>query len=290
MSEPLGQTTYLPLFPHSVGRGIGIVMRARHVAAFAVVSSFAPIAAAEEPEATSEEPEAVAEAPVATAGVAAESAEPPASEGAAADAADGATPVRGGKDSGVELGIRLGWGFPLGDASGENEGELSTFVLGQIPLHMDLGYRLNPHIFLGGYFQYGVAFPGDDCTEAPGNPDCAASDVRIGIQGIYHFTPITTGNSIWVGAGIGYEWLSVTREVAGVESTTTRGGFEFLNVQAGYDFEVSEQFRVGPYGMFTLAQFSNLSTELDGLEEEADFDKALHEWLFVGVKGTFGPI
>ncbi len=269
-------------------------MRARHVAAFAVVVSFAPVATAEEPEAAAEESEAAAEAPAATAGVTAEPdapAEPPASEGAAAGAADAATPVRGGKDSGFELGVRLAWGFPLGDATGENEGELSNFAIGQIPLHLDVGYRLNPHIFLGGYFQYGIAFPGDDCAEAPENPDCAASDVRIGIQGIYHFTPITAGNAVWVGAGIGYEWLSVTGEVAGVESTTTLGGFEFLKLQAGYDFEVSEQSRIGPYGMFTLGQFSTLSTELDGLEEEDDdFDKALHEWLFVGVKGSFGPI
>jgi hypothetical protein len=261
-------------------------MRLRHVfAAVAAVSSFASMAAAQEPEAAAEAPDATAEAAAEP-----DAAEAPAPEGEAAEGsvstADVAMPVSSGKESGFELGARLGWGFPLGDASKDNA--LSDGISGQIPLQVDLGYRLNPQLFLGGYFMYGIAFV-DEC---PSGADCSASDVRLGAQVTYHFTPITEGNAGWIGGGLGYEWASSSVEAGGGESTVSFDGFEFFNIQGGYDFKVSDQFRVGPYGMFTLAQFSNASVEVPGFgEQEGDIEeKGLHEWLFVGVKGSFGPL
>jgi hypothetical protein len=254
-------------------------------AAFAASSAFVSIAAAQESQAATEHPDATAEA--------VSEPETPAPEGEAAVGAAGAeagVPVASGKESGFELGARLGWGFPLGDV--EDDYELSEFILGQIPLQLDLGYRLNPQLFLGGYFMYGIAFAERAaCGDSGEDFDCSASDVRLGIQGIYHFTPITEGSAGWVGAGVGYEWASLTSgDGAPGEVTFRLDGFEFVNIQGGYDFRVSDQFRVGPYGMFTLAQFSNQSTEVNGSERESDADKVLHQWLFVGVKGSFGPL
>lgn len=256
-------------------------MRLRHViAAVAAVSSFASIAAAQEPEA--------AEAPDATAEAAAEPDEPEASDSAEEElSADYAAPTSGGKDSGFEVGARLGWGFPLGESADGQD--LSDFVSGQIPLQLDLGYRLDPHLFVGGYFQYGIGFVSDDtCT---GGADCSANSVRLGLQATYHFTPVNQGNAGWLGAGIGYEWATLSAEGGGSELSTTASGFEFFNIQGGYDFKVTDQFRVGPYGMFTLAQYSSTSMEFNGVEQDGDIeDKGLHQWLFVGVKGTFGPL
>ncbi len=258
-------------------------MRLRHViAAVAAVSSFASIAAAQEPEA--------AEAPDATAEAAAEPEELEASDSAdeAELSADYATPASGGgKDSGFEIGARLGWGFPLGESADEND--LSDSISGQIPLQLDLGYRLDPQLFVGGYFQYGIGFVADDACG--GGADCSASNVRLGLQATYHFTPVNQGNAGWLGAGIGYEWASLSAEGGGMEASTTLSGFEFFNIQGGYDFKVTDQFRVGPYGMFTLAQYSNASLEFNGQEQDGDIEeKGLHQWLFVGVKGTFGPL
>ncbi len=238
-----------------------VLMRARPtLAALAVVSSFVSIAAAQAPAAGPEQPTTTAEAP----------------------------PVAGSNESGIELGARVGWGFPLGDAS--ERVDMSEVLLGQIPLQLDVGYRLNPQLVLGGYFSYGIAFSGrDNCGDE--GLSCSASDVRLGIQGIYHFTPVTEGNAAWVGAGAGYEWASWEFEFGASQSSSgSLDGFEFVNLQGGYDFAVSDHFRVGPYGMFTLAQFSNQSAGLDGNEQEVDIDKDLHQWLFVGVKGSFGPL
>ena len=194
------------------------------------------------------------------------------------------------QESGFEIGGRVGYGSPLGDAAGgEGDNALSDLVSGQIPLQLDAGYRLNSQLFLGGYFQYGIAFDGLESCDTDG-VSCSANNLRLGAQVQYHFQPITT-DSAWVGGGIGYEWVNVFIEQGGVDGTLSARGFEFLNVQGGYDFNVADKFRVGPFAALTLAQYATVSMDVDGTTVSNSIDdKALHSWLLLGVKGTFGPL
>ena len=162
-------------------------------------------------------------------------------------------------DAKFELGLRTGYGVPFGkvyDGEGNDSGDdLSEGVAGQIPLWVDAGARIGGKLFVGGYAVYGLGILSDefsnDCDDADqaadavgGSVSCSASDVRLGAQVQYHFGEAGASIDPWVGGGLGYEWLSISEqiEVSGEDAdlTLTLHGFEFLNVQFGLDFPVSD--------------------------------------------------
>lgn len=195
------------------------------------------------------------------------------------------------QDSGVEVGARLGYGIPLGKvhSMGDGDNALSDSISGQIPLQLDLGYRLDPQLLLGGYFQYGIAFPSDDACD-PDGVSCSASNVRLGLQAQYHFDPITVDGA-WIGGGIGYEWMTVHVEAGGIDGSVQVRGFEFLNLQGGYDFVVADKLRVGPYALLSIGQYSGSTVETAGISQSNSIDeKAIHSWLMLGVKGSYGAL
>jgi len=112
--------------------------------------------------------------------------------------------------------------------------------------------------------------------------------MRLGANFIYHVTP-TQPADLWLGFGVGYEWLrlSVSSD-RGVAGDATGSGFEFANFQAGVDFAVTPAFALGPFVSFSLGEYRTLS--LSGAGSSADEDivsKSLHEWLVLGVRGSF---
>lgn len=194
-------------------------------------------------------------------------------------------------DSGFTLGLRAGYGIPMGDAV--KSGKLSDGVSGTIPLALDVGYRLDPSLFLGAYFQYGIGLVNDSKVFGGGVCDltgvsCSAYVMRFGLEGIYRFSP---GASFvpWAGIGVGYEIAGLSAEQAGMKATATYRGFEFVNLQLGGDFKVSPSFSVGPFASFSIGQYSDAKLELPGFPTTSGSiaDKAIHEWLQLGVKGTF---
>jgi hypothetical protein len=98
------------------------------------------------------------------------------------------------KEGGFEIGVRLGYGLPMGDLA--KDAKLSDSVSGMLPIWLDIGYRINPNIFVGGYAQYGIAFV-KDC---PDSASCSASSIRFGAQAHYHIIPDQTFDP-WVGLG-----------------------------------------------------------------------------------------
>ena len=207
--------------------------------------------------------------------------------------------------SGFEAGLRAGYGVPLGDLS-EDE-PMSDGISGHVPLWLDIGYRITPHVFLGGYGQYGFGtFAGDikttcetleDQAEAAGGSgSCSIAVLRLGLQAHYRFTP-ERESSGWLGIGMGYEWMPIAIEASAMgssaEATITASGFEFVNLQFGWDFDVASTVRLGPFFAFSLAQFSNVETECtDGVAcpiAPSIEDKAMHQWLFFGVRSAFAP-
>jgi hypothetical protein len=199
------------------------------------------------------------------------------------------------EDTGFEAGLRVGYGIPLGSVA-EN-GDLSDAVGGQVPLILDVGYRVIPNLFLGLYAQYGFAWVGDTFDEACDLPgaSCSAHDIRLGIEAHYHFKPREKLDP-WIGLGVGYEWLNIGAEANDLELSMTMHGFEFLNLQAGLDIRAADNFYVGPFLAFTMGQFSATSVECDdafcgaGFAADGDIEnKALHEWLLIGVRGAYAP-
>jgi len=200
--------------------------------------------------------------------------------------------------TGFEAGLRVGYAVPLGHLVGgdDDDAALDRAIEGAIPIWVDLGYRVMPELFVGLYGQYGFGFPGDTFgNRCDANPDasCWASMLRLGLEVHYHPVPRSVANP-WVGLGLGYEWLTIGIEQSDDELSLTVHGFELLNLQAGLDFKVTDNFYLGPALTFSLGQYSDVSTDCAGDATDCDEDpeieeKAIHEWLVLAVRGAYAP-
>jgi hypothetical protein len=63
-------------------------------------------------------------------------------------------------------------------------------------------------------------------------------------------------------------------------------GFEFLNLQVGGDFRVTEKLAVGPYLTYSFGQYGDPSLE-EPFKGIAVVDSAVHSWLNLGLRGKF---
>lgn len=200
--------------------------------------------------------------------------------------------------TGFEGGLRVGYAIPFGKLT-ESGGDVRDATVGQVPLMLELGYRVTPQLFVGVAGHYGFGIVADDfssrCEVLP-EIDCSATDVRIGLEAQFH--PLQ-GQQLdpWIGFGIGYESFTLTVEGGGVEVDTTVSGFEFAKLQAGLDLTLTEYLRVGPFMSFSLAEFADISVDCSGPSgtcsqlqaPDSITSRALHQWLLFGVRATLGP-
>src|SRR5262249_34962686 len=152
--------------------------------------------------------------------------------------------------SGIEVGLRAGYGIPMGSFSGETGADQSKALSSLVPIQLDALYMINPNIRAGVYFMYGFAGVGDSfkslangCT---GDVSCSAKDMRFGVQAHYHFMPDQTIDP-WAGLGVGYEIASFSASSSGQSAGISSSGFEFLNIQGGADYKVMPNLGVGPF-------------------------------------------
>jgi hypothetical protein len=215
-------------------------------------------------------------------------------------AGNSAALARAQDETGFEASVRGGYAIALGKATGPG-GDLNDAVAGQVPLILDVGVRVLPNMFIGVFGQYGFGILGGQLSEScdqSSEVSCDATDVRVGLEGHYHFQP---GEQLdpWIGFGLGYEWLTLSVEGGGLALTTRLSGFEYFNLQGGLDIVLAPHFRVGPFLGISLDEYASQSVECSG---PSDFQcqagvaqsgsvpsKALHEWLMFGVRATFGP-
>lgn len=187
----------------------------------------------------------------------------------------------------LSLGARLGYGIPMGDV--EEDGELKDGISGVIPLQLEVGYKLLPQLTLGGYVSGAYGLIGDqfeDTCDASGI-DCSARVWRVGAQLLYSFTNASPSFAPWLGVGAGYEWANIEIEGGGEEAKTGYSGFEFLNLQAGADWKAGGNLSFGPFIMFSLGQYSKFDIESPLGDSDGDIeDKAMHQWLTIGLRGT----
>jgi hypothetical protein len=197
-------------------------------------------------------------------------------------------------ESGLSLAIRGGYAIPMGSITGAAGDDLSQLMSGAIPLQFDLGWRFSPHWYAGAFFQYAFGSVGSTLACATAGVSCSASDIRFGVDVVYTFTPRSSVMP-WIGLGAGYEIAKITLEGNGQSvDVATLKGFEFAHVGLGVDFRVATWLRVGPFATLTLGQYSSFDTQFDpttntiGPSQSIDItNKALHEWLQLGIKATF---
>lgn len=198
----------------------------------------------------------------------------------AAGTAEAQAPAK--SESGFTMGLRLGYGVPMGDVGqGTILLKMSDTFGGNVPIWVDLGYRIDRSMFIGAYLQYAfgtVAGTVDTACTALGE-SCSTSVLRIGVEFLYKFMP-DASFAPWVGIGIGYESASFNESLGPLSASTDFNGFEFVNLQLGGDFKVGSNFALGPYVALSVAQYSTVG----GVDIATT---KVHEWLQFGLKGTF---
>jgi outer membrane protein W len=202
---------------------------------------------------------------------------------ASADKPADSAPAADEGPRGFELGARIGYALPMGSA--QEDAKMSDAISGQLPLVLDAGYRITPNIYVGAYGQIGYVMQSDKAC--PDGVSCSATDIKLGANVHYHFLPAATFDP-WVGVGAGYEWLHSSASKGEMDVSSTGHGFELLNLQVGGDYRLAKQVAIGPFVGFSLGQYSKASITTNGKEASGDIEKtAMHEWLTLGVKGTF---
>jgi hypothetical protein len=196
------------------------------------------------------------------------------------------TPAQADEQSGIAAGFRTGYAIPFGAA---NSGQsLGTLDGGKIPFWFDLGYRFSPSLYVGGFFEYGIAFvPVHTCNPTNQGTSCEGSDMRGGIDFQYHFSPSQFVDP-WAGLGVGYEANRIRYELQGTEYSNIYYGFQYVDVQAGLDLHVSKVVPFGPFFDLSFDRFSHESVKApSGDSSDQPIQSTMHEWLTLGLRGQF---
>jgi opacity protein-like surface antigen len=196
-------------------------------------------------------------------------------------------------ESGFELGLRLGYALPFGEA--EDGTQVDRNVSGAVPIVLEGGYRIGSGFMLGALLQYGFAQVKDPTGLCTGSGNsCSGSVLRIGAQAIYRPRPDLTF-APWLGLGIGYEWLNTnasTTAIGGANATHTYSGIELLTAQVGGELRAGPSWTLSPFASFSLGRFSSASgsASLGGANATATGDitnTGIHSWLMLGLRGAF---
>jgi hypothetical protein len=180
--------------------------------------------------------------------------------------------------SGVRLGIRSGYAVP-GGAAFNGSGALADTISGYSPLRFDLGVRLARHFYAGALVQRGIVVP----AACPGEMLCSGSNTRFGVMVGVHVLPSAVLDP-WIGVGVGYEILSVTRSVGSSRLDLTARGVELLDLELGVDLRPAARVRIGPVLSTSLGRYT--SVVLNGTTTR-DFNTVLHGWAMIGLRGAY---
>lgn len=219
-----------------------------------------------------------------------------ANEAKPAPAASPGPPAR----TGFQAAFRSGFSLPFGDATGVPTDTLGRRYAWQIPIAVDLGAKVTPAVFVGGYLHLGFGAEGSDreveryCddndTNFENDVSCGVVTVRLGVQGHYHFKPDEKLNP-WLGYGIGFEAQiqSLTDRQRGYSETNTSSGVTYAQLSGGFDFRAL--VGGGPFMELALGRFTHTNVEQNGRKVySGDIDdRAFHAWLTFGLRLVVRP-
>lgn len=179
---------------------------------------------------------------------------------------------------GVRFGARSGFAIPAGTTFG-GSGPLSDTVTGYLPVRADAGLRIFDHLYVGALAQLADLLP----KACPAEVQCSGSDMRFGAMLAFHVRPRRLLDP-WIGAGMGYEIMSVKRTSAANDLRLTARGIELLDLELGVDLRSTSRLRLGPLLSGSLGRYTSI--ELNG-RETRDFESTLHGWAMAGLRGMY---
>jgi opacity protein-like surface antigen len=188
------------------------------------------------------------------------------------------TTTTAGEKSGLEFGVGLGFqagagyvyknGLRLNGTVGDVK--LSDAANGAVAVAVDLGYRVNSRWFVGAFGQYAHVFTKNNEFSCPEGFDCATSQIRLGPQVQYHFSPDSSFDP-FVGLGFGIVLLNTTIEgpltiptpggplTVNTDIDSKTRGPEFINLTVGGRWSAGESFSFGPYLNVTYSRYTTRS-------------------------------
>jgi hypothetical protein len=178
---------------------------------------------------------------------------------------------------GFSLSARLAYAVPMGSlAQGST---LSDGLSGGIPIVIEGAYRFNRNFSAGIAAQYAYIM----AKNCPTGASCSATDYQFSLEGIYN---ARMGSTIdpWVGLAIGYEDLSLSQSGGGYSQSASVSGLGLATLQVGGNFLAAPQVEVGPFLSFSVGKYGSASA--GGQSQDIPMT-AFHEWLQIGVRGTF---
>ena len=182
----------------------------------------------------------------------------------------------------IELGARVGYSLPYGDAVSGNS--MSSDINGRLPLELDAGLRLSGrNLFLGAYLAYAPVFLTSNVPSG-----ISANTVDFGIQANYHMSP-TGSIDPWFGLGVGWETynMSGSANIVGynINFSGNDNGFSF-RAELGIDFLLLDNnLGIGPFVSGTLAQYTNCGSSGGG--DCSISGQTLHGWFTFGARGFY---
>lgn len=180
------------------------------------------------------------------------------------------------------LGVRAGFGIPIGKVNGYATVDMSHSVVGEIPLWLDIGYMVTPDVMLGAYGQFAPLVTRNCDTGA----SCRGSDIRVGVQAQFPISPAEKVNP-WFGLGFGYEILALGESMRGGDEVTAAKGVELAHLQAGLDLRATPAIDIGPFVGCSIGQFSSATSSNALGSTSGDLaNRVMHEWLEFGVRGV----
>jgi hypothetical protein len=183
----------------------------------------------------------------------------------------------------LKLGLGLGYGIPMGDVVKDEK--LSDLYGGEIPVELEASYRFTHAISAGVYVGYGLGLVSSKEVNGEKASDFIDSIAswRFGVQGEYEFAKV--GPALpFAALRVGYVTESIG--LKGGE-TMKASGWEYLTLIGGADFEVAKSFGVGPFVSFSLGQYTTEKVPGGSSESIPSDERAMHEWLTIGVRGSF---
>ena len=190
---------------------------------------------------------------------------------------------------GFQLGMRTGYAIPMGKLADTTNGDVSNYFSGQVPFLFDIGAKVHPNLFLGGYVGFGFGGAAGDLQAAcdRANTQCVAASFRVGIEILANLLPAGRVNP-WVGYGIGIESLAF---VSSNDVSLSTAGPEYARFMAGVDFRLSRTVGLGPVVDYSIGQYATATLKVNGrtVEDGEIANKAGHQWLTLGIKLTLFP-
>ncbi len=188
---------------------------------------------------------------------------------------------------GLELGLHLGVAHPGGQVGGGSAATTPTVgavAPTWVPLGLDAGLRLLPHVYMGATLDWGPTIEHSlgDCFECN-----VASDLQLGGEVRFYLAP-THLLDPWVSLGAGWESLHLALGSVATSSATYDGPV-LAALKVGLDVR-SRAIAVGPYFGVSFGEYLSRSLEPAPPGESSEVGaRAVHEWFVLGLRGAFGP-